>query len=337
MIKGIKGFDWKKAYKACKTTAENPDYDSMKEYSEIGHVPFDHENESVSKTLEYAFDDYCIAMMAKKLGKTDDYKYFMKRALSYKNLFDPSSKPMRGKDSKGNWRTPFYPHKYIAEMNKRDITEGTNWQYTWYVPHDVQGLANLMGGKKEFERMPDKLFSHRSGEEISEGSEDIPGRIGEYWHGNEPAHHIIYLYDYIGKPWKTQKLVREVMNKFYGNRPDSLSGNDDCGQMSAWYVFNALGFYPVAPSSGYYVIGTPCVKEAEVSLGNGKKFIMKAKNFSSENIYIQSVILNGKKWDKTYIPYEEVHNGGKLIFVLGKKPNKRWGTSPGSIPPSISK
>ena len=337
IIKGIKGFDWEKAYEACKTTAMNPDYDSVKEYSKIGYVPFDHENESVSKTLEYAFDDFCIAQMAKKLNKPEDYKYFMKRAMYYKNLFDPESKLMRGKDSKGDWRTPFYPHKYISEMDKRDITEGTNWQYTWYMPHDVQGLIDLMGGEEEFDKMLDKLFTYKSAEELSEGSEDILGRIGEYWHGNEPAHHVVYLYDFVKKPWKTQKLVKEIMDKFYGNKPDSLSGNDDCGQMSAWYIFNALGFYPVAPSSGYYVIGTPRVKEAVIRLGNGKTFKIKTKYLSYKNIYIQSVILNGKKWNKTYIPYEEIHNGGEIIFKMGKKPNKKWGTARNSTPPSISK
>ncbi len=335
MIKNIRGVDWEKAYEACKTTAMNPDYDSVKEYADIGYVPYDHENESVSKTLEYAYDDFCIAQMAKKLNKKEDYSYFMKRAQSYKNLFDPESRLMRGKDSKGNWRTPFHPHEYIGEMDKRDITEGTNWQYSWYVPHDVQGLIDLMGGDVEFEKMLDQLFTYRDAENISKGSEDISGRIGEYWHGNEPAHHVVFLYNYVKKPWKTQKLVREIMNRFYGNKPDSLSGNDDCGQMSAWYIFNALGFYPVAPASGYYVIGTPCAKEITVKLGNGKFFKMRANNFSDKNIYIQSVELNGKQWNKTYIPFKEVHNGGELIFTLGKKPNKTWGTAPDSIPPSI--
>jgi len=336
MIKNIKGFNWEKAYEACKATAMNPDYDSVKEYANIGYVPFDHENESVSKTLEYAYDDFCIAQMAKKLNKKDDYLYFLKRAKFYKNLFDPESKLMRGKDSKGKWRTPFYPHQYIGEMDKRDITEGTNWQYSWYVPHDVQGLVDLMGGDVAFEKMLDQLFTYRSAENISKGSEDILGRIGEYWHGNEPAHHVVFLYNYVRKPWKTQKLVREIMNRFYGNKPDSLSGNDDCGQMSAWYIFNALGFYPVAPASGYYVIGTPCAKEIIIKLGNKKTFKMRAKNFSDKNIYIQSVTLNGKQWNKTYIPFEQIHNGGELIYILGEKPNKKWGTASDSIPPSIS-
>ncbi len=284
----------------------NPDYDSVEEYAKIGYVPFDHENESVSKTLEYAYDDYAIAQVAKKLGKKGEYNYFMKRALSYKNIFDPSTKLMRGKDSKGNWRTPFHPHEYIDEMDKRDITEGTNWQYSWYVPQDIEGLINLMGGKKYFAEKLDTLFMENKAEEISAGNEDILGRIGEYWHGNEPSHHIAFLYDYAGQPWKTQKLVRQIMTTFYGNKPNSLSGNDDCGQMSAWYLFNTMGFYPVCPSSNIYVIGTPCAEKVTMKLGNGNTFTMTAKNYSHENKYIQTVKLNGKDWNKTYIPYEEV-------------------------------
>lgn len=336
VMQGIKGFDYERAYEACKTTALNPNYDSVEEYAEIGYVPFDHENESVSKTLEYAFDDFCIAQMAKKLGKDDDYKYFMKRASAYKNIFDPETNLMRGKDSKGNWRTPFDPHGYIGDMNKRDITEGTNWQYTWYVPQDVEGLINLMGGNKKFCTKLDTLFMDSGSDEVAEGSEDIWGRFGEYWHGNEPAHHVAYLYDYAGEPWKTQNLIRRIMTTQYGNKPNSLCGNDDCGQMSAWYLFNTMGFYPVAPSSNYYAIGTPCAEKVEMKLGNGKTFTTIAENYSNENMYIQSVKLNGKEWNKTYISFDDISNGGELIFVLGDKPNKNWGTAADSVPPSIS-
>ncbi len=337
IMKGLKGFDYECAYNAMKTTAMNPNYDNVMTYAKIGYVPFDKENESVSKTLEYAYDDYCISMAAKKLGKEADYRYFLKRTMSYKNIFDPDWKLMRGKDSKGNWRTPFHPHEYIDDMNKRDITEGTNWQYTWYVPQDVQGLINLMGGKKYFTEKLDSLFMEKKSEEIAEGTGDILGRIGEYWHGNEPSHHIAFLYDYAGQPWKTQELVRRIETSFYGNKPNSLCGNDDCGQMSAWYLFNTMGFYPVTPGSNYYVIGTPCAEKVTMKLGNGKTFITVAKNFSKENMYIQSVTLNGKNWDKTYIPYSAVANGGELVFVMGSKPNKNWGTAKDSAPPSISK
>jgi len=325
ILKDIKGFDYLRAYEACKTTAMNPDYDEVKEYAELGYVPFDRENESVSKTLEYAYDDYCIALMAKKLNKTDDYNYFLKRSMAYKNIFDPSTKLMRGKDSKGQWRIPFDPHGYIEDMNARDITEGTNWQYTWYVPHDINGLIELMGGRKYFDAKLDTLFMEHNPGEVAKGSEDIWGRFGEYWHGNEPAHHVAYLYNYAGKPWKTQELVRRIMTTQYGNKPNSLCGNDDCGQMSAWYLFNCMGFYPVCPGEDHYVIGTPCAEKVEMKLGNGKVFTSIAKNYSKENMYIQSVTLNGKKWNEIYVPFDEIRNGGEIVYTLGSKPNKKWG------------
>ena len=317
-----------RAYDAMKTTAMNPHYDSVKEYAKIGYVPYNHESESVSKTLEYAFDDYCIAQVARKLGKEKDFSYFMKRAMSYKNLFDPSTKLMRARDSDGHWITPFDPNAYNPT-----ITEGTNWQYTWFVPQDVQGLINLMGGRRDFAAKLDTLFMPSKSVEDFGGNS---GQIGEYWHGNEPSHHITYLYDYAGEPWKTQELVREVGTKFYYNKPDGLCGNDDCGQMSAWYVFSTIGFYPVCPGDNYYVIGTPGAEQATIHLGNGKVFRMKAIDFSRENKYIQSVTLNGKSWDKTYIPFEDVANGGELIFKMGSKPNKSWGTAADSVPPSVS-
>jgi predicted alpha-1,2-mannosidase len=337
MMQGLKGFDYERAYEACKATAMNPDYDSVEEYAKIGYVPFDHENESVSKTLEYAYDDYCIAQMAKKLGKDKDYKYFLKRAMSYVNLFDPSYNLMRGKDSKGNWRTPFDPFEYIDDMNKRDITEGTNWQYSWYVPQDVQGLINLHGGPEAFTTKLDTLFMDRNTGEVATGSEDIWGRFGEYWHGNEPAHHVAYLYDYAGQPWKAQKLVRDIVVTQYGNKPNSLCGNDDCGQMSAWYLFNTMGFYPVAPASNIYVIGTPCAEKVTMKLGNGKTFVTKTENYSKENMYIQSVKLNGKEYTKTYLTYDDIAKGGEIVYVLGSKPNKNWGVGKENIPPSVSK
>jgi predicted alpha-1,2-mannosidase len=314
-LKGVKGFDAARAYEAIRTTAMNPNYDNVAVYAKLGWVPFDKENESVSKTLEYAYDDYCVAQMAKSLGKTDDYEYFMKRAGSYKNLFDPSWNLMRGRDSEGRWRAPFDPHRYVEGG---DITEGTSWQYTWYVPHDVPGLIALMGGKERFVRKLDSLFVSRA--EESKGVDDIQGRIGEYWHGNEPSHHIAFLYCYAGQPWKTQKLVREIMRTQYGNGPNSLSGNDDCGQMSAWYIFNAMGFYPVCPGSDEYVIGSPGVKKAVMNLSNGKTFTMIAEKLSDRNVYIQSVVLNGKKWNAPFLPYDELKNGGTIVFTMGPRP-----------------
>jgi predicted alpha-1,2-mannosidase len=323
-INGVKGFDIARAYEAVKRTAMNPQYDNVATYAKLGWVPFDKENESVSKTLEYAYDDYTIAQMAKKLGEKNDYEYFMKRSGAYKNLFDPSWQLMRGKDSHGNWRTPFDPHQYVEGG---DITEGTSWQYSWYVPQDVPGLISLFGSSHAFTIKLDSLFIAKAKGNFQEPGE-VQGFIGEYWHGNEPSHHIVYLYDYAGEPWKTQKWVHEIMKTQYGNKPNSLCGNDDCGQMSAWYIFTAMGFYPVAPASAQYAIGSPCLKQASVRLSNGNTFTMTAENLSAENIYIQSVTVNGKKWTSPFLPVGEVTRGGTLRFVMGPKPNEAWGTRP---------
>jgi predicted alpha-1,2-mannosidase len=319
-LNGVKGFDPARAYNAVKATAMNPHYDNVATYAHLGWVPFDKENESVSKTLEYAYDDYCVAQMAKALGKSADYSYFMKRAGSYRNIFDTTFQLMRGRDSLGRWRTPFEPHQYTEAG---DITEGTNWQYTWYVPQDVPGLISLYGGKDPFVRKLDSLFIGEA--DSSAGTDDILGRIGEYWHGNEPSHHIAFLYCYAGEPWKTQERVHQIMKTQYGNQPNSLCGNDDCGQMSAWYIFNALGFYPVCPGSNSYVIGTPSVERARMHLSNGKTFTVTGTNLTDGNMYVQSVRLNGKPWNSAFLPFDQLKNGGSLEFVLGAEPNRAWG------------
>ena len=328
-LKGVKGFDKERAYQAIKTTAMNPDYDGVAAYARLGWVPCDLENESVSKTLEYAFDDYCVAQMAKALGKNDDYDYFMRRAASYKNVFDPSTSQVRGKDSQGNWRTPFDPHAY-GEGTQADFTEATATQYTFYNPQDVPAMIALIGGREKFVQQLDALFDYKEPVK-AQAAEDIQGRIGEYWHGNEPSHHIIYLYCYAGQPWKAARRLHEVIKTQYGNQPNSLSGNDDCGQMSAWYIFTALGFYPVCPASDYYVIGSPAVKKAVIHLSNGKKFTMLAENLSDQNIYVQSVKLNGRNWNTPFLPYRELKTGGTIVFTMGPEPNKDWGTNP-SLP-----
>lgn len=320
-MKEVKGFDYKKAYDAIKTTALNPNYDNMMIYAKLGWVPFDKENESVSKTLEYAYDDYCISLMAKELKHMDDYEYFLNRSMNYKNIFDPSYNLMRGKDSNGNWRTPFDPHLYVQGG---DITEGTSWQYTWYVPQDVKGLITLFGGNKPFVSKLDSLFLVTASDSTS-GVDDIQGIIGEYWHGNEPSHHIIYLYDYAGEPWKTQKHVHEIMKTQYGNKPNSLCGNDDCGQMSAWYIFNTLGFYPVCPGSNEYAIGSPCASKSVIHLSNGKDVTITADNLSDENIYIQSLEINGKLWNSPFLNFDQIKNGGKIHFTMSNVPNISWG------------
>ncbi len=324
-LKGNTGFDPERAYEAIKTTAMNPHYDAVADYARLGWVPFDKENEAVSKTLEYAYDDFAIAQMAKALGKMEDYAYFMKRAVSYKNIYDPETGFMRGRDSDGKWRTPFDPQGFVQGG---DFTEGTSWQYSWYVPHDVPGLIELFGGKDAFCKKLDALFTLNSEENGDPEVDDIYGRIGEYWHGNEPSHHIIYLYSHAGQPWKAQRLLRQVIQTQYGNLPGSLTGNDDCGQMSAWYIFACMGFYPVAPASDYYVIGAPQMKEITLNLSNGKRFTVTAHHLSEENMYIQSVTLNGAAWNSPLLPFKELVQGGHLEFTMGPEPNRQWGVSP---------
>ncbi len=338
IVKDIPGFDYERAYQAIKTTAMNPHYDCLPDYIKLGWVPFDKEKESVSKTLEYAYDDYCIAMAAKKLNREADYKYFLNRALSYQNIIDPQTGFMRGRDSQGNWRTPFDPVAYTGPGSVHgwgDITEGFTYQYTWYVPQDVQGYINEMGGEKIFGERLDSMFTMVLPEDIP-GAHDIQGRIGAYWHGNEPCHQVIYLFNYIKQPWKAQEKIRYVLDNLYGNTPGSLSGNDDCGQMSAWYIFNCMGFYPTCPSSNIYAIGSPGLESVEMLLGNGKKVKVTTENYSQENVYIREMYLNGQKYNKTYITYDDLKNGAAIHFVLGKEPNFQWGTSDESVAPSLS-
>ncbi len=338
IVKDIPGFDYERAYQAIRTTAMNPHYDCLPEYIQLGWVPFDKERESVSKTLEYAYDDYCIAMAAQKLGKTEDYHYFLNRSLSYQNLVDPASGFMRGRDSQGEWRTPFDPVAYTGPGSIHgwgDITEGFTYQYTWYVPHDVQGYINEMGGNEIFTQRLDSMFVMELPDDIP-GAHDIQGRIGAYWHGNEPCHQIIYLYNYVRQPWKTQEKIRYVLDNLYGDTPGSLSGNDDCGQMSAWYIFNCMGFYPTCPSSNIYAIGSPGLEAVEMHLGNGNTITVTTENFSHENVYIQSMYLNGIPYNKTYLTYDDLKNGATIKYVLGNQPNYTWGTATESIAPSIS-
>ena len=326
MVKGVKGFDYKRAYEAMKTTAMNPHYDCLPEYCKLGYVPFDKEAESVSKTLEYAYDDYCIAQAAKLLGKKDDYQYFMKRSKNYRNLIDPETFYMRGKDSKENWREPFNPTAYQGPGSVNgwgDITEGFTMQYTWSVPHDFEGYIAVAGKDFLLKRL-DELFTTKMDKDIP-GAHDIQGRIGGYWHGNEPCHHVAYLYNQLGEPWKCQKWVRTIVNQFYGNQPNSLSGNDDCGQMSAWYIFNCMGFYPVAPSSNIYSIGSPCVEAITVQLSNKKQIEVTTQNWSPTNVYVKTLYVNGRKRERPFLKYDEIQNGVKLHFIMSSKPNKKFG------------
>jgi predicted alpha-1,2-mannosidase len=332
-LKGIRDYDTELAFKAMVDTATRKEYDGLEHYMKLGYVPIDKEEEGASKTLEYAYDDWTIAQMAGAMGKEDVYKKFIKRAGFYKNIFDPKTGFMRAKNSDGSWREPFDP---LFSKYGGDYTEGNAWQYSWYVPHDVQGLIKLMGGRNKFVKKLDKLFSIKTTDKNHFLVEDISGLIGQYAHGNEPSQHIAYLYNYAAKPWKTQERIHQVMNNLFDNTPFGICGNEDCGQMSAWFILSSMGFYPVAPGDLAYVIGKPCLPKATIHLENNKSFVMTARNLSDKYIYIQSVILNGKKYNKSYITHNDIISGGTLVFEMGPKPNKRWATLRSSLPPSMN-
>ncbi len=324
-LKGFRGFDVEEAYQAIKTSSTVSHHRSDWEtYMKYGYYPFDIiERESVSKALESMYDDYCVAQMAKALGKTEDYEYFSKRANFYKNLFDPHYKLMRGKDSKGRWRTPFNSFSLSHMAKGGDYTEGNAWQYTFHVQHDPEGLIELMGGKEIFAAKLDSLFFLTPTAKQTGSVLDVTGLIGQYAHGNEPSHHVAYLYMYAGKPWKTQEIIREIFDRFYLAKPDGLCGNDDCGQMSAWYIFSAMGFYPVNPAGGDYVLGAPQIEKIDLSLPDGKTFTVEAKNLSNENKYVQSVELNGQPYTESIIRHKDIMNGGQLVFTMTNLPKDK--------------
>jgi predicted alpha-1,2-mannosidase len=317
-FKGIKDFDTELAYKACVASATDNSR-QIDEYMELGFVPVDehHENWSVSKTLEYAYDDWCIAQFAKALGKTEDYNRFLQRSENWRNVYDSQSTFMRPKLKNGEFIKEFIPKEYTPYF-----CESNAWQYFWSVQHNVEGLTEIIGGKELFEKKLDTMFT------LNPLPEDkLPifstGMIGQYAHGNEPSHHVAYLYNYIEKPWKTQEMVREILETQYKNEPNGHCGNEDCGQMSSWYVFSALGFYPVNPAQGIYAFGSPIIDAATLNLENGKKFTVKTKNNNPNNKYIQTIELNGTIIERNYIKHSEIINGGTLIFTMGNLPNKK--------------
>ena len=323
-MKDIEGVDPAQVYGEVKNTLTRNHYRSeWNIYDEYGYYPFDLiKDEAVSRTLEGAYDDYCAAQLARKLGKEEDYRFFMKRANYYKNLFDPESRLMRGKDTKGSWREPFDKFALShAGTAGGDYTEGNAWQYTWHVLHDIDGLIDLMGGKEAFTTKLDSLFFLQSDVKSTGFVGDVTGLIGQYAHGNEPSHHVVYMYTLAGEQWRTAELVREIFDKFYLPKPDGLCGNDDCGQMSAWYMFSALGFYPVDPVSGNYVLGAPQIPQATIHLLNGKYFTVKAQNYSSTNKYVKSVMLNGNLITNT-ISHAQIMDGGTLVFEMTDTPLK---------------
>jgi len=316
MFKGIEGFDHELAYKAAKHSS-TLDFEGLHYYRRYNFIPADLENESVSKTLEYCYDDWCIAQMAKMLDKTEDYNYYMKRSKYFENIFDPETGFIRGRLSNGNWKEPFDP--LYSSHRQDEYTEGNAWQYTWFVPHDIYGLAELMGGVPALIQKLDSLFLQEEGVKGEDASSDISGLIGAYAHGNEPGHHTAYIFSHIGTPHRTQELVRKIMTEMYHSGKDGLCGNEDCGQMSAWYVFSAMGFYPFNPADGAYVIGSPLLDKVSISLPENKEFIIVAENNSPENIYISKVMLNGKEIDRKYINHEEIMSGGELVFTMTDK------------------
>ena len=324
----LKGFDVdrEKALKAMVTSAMR-DERSMGLLKQYGYIPWDlePEKETVARGLEYALADWCIARVANLAGDEENYNYFLNRSKSYEHYFDKQLKFMRGKDSKGNFRDNSEFDPLSTKHRNDDYCEGNAWQYTWLVPHDVHGLVKLFGGEKAFIQKLDSLFIVE-GDLGDEASPDVSGLIGQYAHGNEPSHHIIYMYNYVGQPWKAARLIRRVLREQYRNGVDGLSGNEDVGQMSAWYVLSAMGLYQVEPAGGKYIIGSPLFNETRINVGDGKTFTVKAVNNSDENIYVQSATLNGKRYDKSYIDYRDIIAGGTLTLVMGPKPSK-WGTS----------
>lgn len=314
--KGFRGFDAERAFNIIKRTqtVSHPLKSNWENYMKYGYFPTDlTEAESVSSTLESVYDDYAAADMARRMGKTEEAAYFTKRADYYKNLFDQDTKFMRPRNADGSWKTPFDPSDVgHAESNGGDYTEGNAWQYTWHVQHDVPGLIALLGGKEPFLNKLDSLFTVK----LETNQADVTGLIGQYAHGNEPSHHVTYLYTLAGRPERTQELVREIFETQYKNKPDGLCGNDDCGQMSAWYMFSAMGFYPVDPVSGNYVFGAPQLPKIVLSLQDGKTFTVIAENLSKDHKYVDSITLNGELYTKNYISHEDIVKGGMLVYKM---------------------
>lgn len=318
-LKGFRDWDVEKVYEAVKTSLTTPlPKTQCQYYDKYGYYPFDYTvNESVSRTLECCYDDWCAALFAKELGKQEDYEFFLNRSTFWRNVYDSQTGLMRAKDSKGNWREPFdvFTPSHDSTCGG-DYTEGNAWQYTWHVQHDVQGLVDLMGGSDMFCAKLDTLFTLEK-ELSNEGfSSDVSGLIGQYAHGNEPSHHVAYMYAMAGQPHKTQEMIRHICRSQYKDAVDGLCGNDDCGQMSAWYIFSVLGFYPVDPCGGVYILGAPQVPEAEILLPDGKVFRMVAENLSEENLYVEKVELNGKPVEGVSINHNDILSGSELKFYM---------------------
>lgn len=321
IVKGNGNFDREKALQACVNTAKVPYYDGLDYYMKMGYVPEDKNGSSVSKTLEYAYDDWAIAQAAKKLGKTDIYNEFIERSKNYKNVYDAKTGFMRPKLNDGTFKKEFDP----LDTHGQGFIEGNSWNYSLYVPQDPAEMIKMMGGNDKFNVRLDSLFSMHLPDKYFENTEDITreGIIGNYVHGNEPSHHVVYLYNWTNSPWKSQDKIRMILKKMYRNGADGLGGNDDFGQMSAWYIFSSLGFYPVAPGSDEYALGSPLVKKAVFNLENGTTFEVETVNQSDKNVFVSKVLLNGKQLEKPFLKHSDVIKGGKITFYMSAKPNKK--------------
>lgn len=332
--KNFPGIDWERAYKVMRKRNMDDNYRGLGLYRKDGYIPADLEEESVSKTLEYDYGDWACAKVAKKLGRSDDAALQLKRSQNYQNLFDKKTLFVRAKLANGEWATPFDPKEMGHSKRWRDYTESNAWQTTFGVQHDVKGLIDQFGGREPFLTKLDSLFN-QSSELPADAPPDIAGLIGQYAHGNEPYHHIAYLYIWAGQPWKTQERIRQILDTLYHNDPDGLAGNEDCGQMSAWYMMSALGLYPVDPVSATYVLGTPLFERATINLGDGKTLTVEAKRTSPSQKYVQSVALNGKPLDRLWVHHDELVSGATLTFTMGDQPNQQLGVDEKVTPPSL--
>ena len=332
-LKGFEGFDAEEAFAAMKATTVYPQQNAVPYVVERGYIPCDKVHEATSIAMEYAVDDWGVAAMAKKMGKQEDADLYARRAMYYKQYFDNEINFIRPKMDDGSWRTPYDPANSIHMVG--DFTEGNGWQYTFFAPHDVYGLIELFGGDEEFITKLDAFFVNN--DSMGEtASADITGLIGQYAHGNEPSHHIAYMYAYAGQQWKVAEKVRFIMDEFYTDKPDGVIGNEDCGQMSAWYVMSSMGFYQENPSDGVFVFGSPRFDKMTVKVRGNNTLIIEAENNSKENIYIQEVYFNGKPYEKSYITYDELIAGGTLKFVMGPKPNKNFGAAKENRPQAVN-
>ncbi len=334
-LKGHRDFNVEKAFEAMERSAMQ-DIRHSDHYRKYGFIPYDLGGESVTKTLEYAYDDWCIAQMALLLGKKDRYDYYLERSKNYRHLFDSSSGFMRAKMSDGTWKTPFDPRRSDHNFAVSEYTEGNAWQHAWFVPHDVRGLIDLHGGNEPFIKKLDSLFAVESDITGENASPDISGLIGQYAHGNEPSHHIPYLYNYVGVPWKGQAEISNIMKTLYDDTPSGLCGNEDCGQLSAWYVFSGMGFYPVNPAEGVYVIGSPQFQKTVIDVGDGKVFVIRATYLTDENQYIQAATLNDIPLTRSFLYHFEMVEGGELRLEMGPNPNYLHWSDAEAYPPSMS-